>query len=47
MSAKTDSLGTESFLKSHPRLVGALFMVLLLLGQAGNAAAGTVAWPGP
>ncbi|WP_277612937.1 DUF7503 family protein [Natrinema saccharevitans] len=27
------------YLKNHPRMIGALFTILLLLGQAGNAAA--------
>ena len=38
----------SSYLKDHPRMIGALFMMLLLLTQAGNAAAGmgtTVAGP--
>jgi len=28
------------YLKNHPRMIGALFTALLLLSQAGNAAAG-------
>ena len=28
-----------SYLKDHPRMVGALFMMMLLLTQAGNAVA--------
>lgn len=47
MSAATDSHDIESFVRSHPRLLGGLFMVLLLLGQAGSAAAGATAYPGP
>jgi hypothetical protein len=27
------------YLKNHPRMIGALFTILLLLGQAGNVAA--------
>ncbi len=47
MSAATETHDIESFVRNHPRLLGALFMVLLLLGQAGSAAAGAVAYPGP
>ena len=42
MSAEADSeTGTvEAFLKNHPRLMGAVFMALMLLTATGNAAAG-------
>ncbi|MCU4802165.1 hypothetical protein OB920_17450 [Halobacteria archaeon HArc-gm2] len=39
---------TAAFLESHPKLLGALFMALVLLTQAGAAAgaiAGTTAGP--
>lgn len=47
MSVVTETHDIESFVRSHPRLLGTLFMVLLLLGQAGSAAAGAVGYPGP
>lgn len=31
----------KSYLADHPRMIGAVFMMLLLLTQAGNAVAGT------
>jgi hypothetical protein len=37
-----------SYLKNHPRMIGALFMMMVLLTQAGNAAAAngtTIAGP--
>jgi len=40
MSAEAESSTVESFLKNHPRLMGAIFMALLLLSGAGSAAAG-------
>lgn len=30
---------SQGFLMDHPRMIGALFMLVLLLTQAGNAAA--------
>ncbi|MCU4739797.1 DUF7503 family protein [Natronoglomus mannanivorans] len=30
----------KNFLASHPRLLGGIFMVMLLLGQAGTVAGG-------
>lgn len=30
----------KSYLEANPRMMGVLFMMVLLLGQAGNAAAG-------
>jgi hypothetical protein len=42
MSTEADSGTVESFLKNNPRLMGAAFMMLLLLSGAGNAAAGGV-----
>jgi hypothetical protein len=42
----TDSM--KDYLADHPRMIGALFTILLLLSQAGAAAAGgTTAYPGP
>ncbi|WP_422111216.1 DUF7503 family protein [Haloarcula limicola] len=35
------------FLSEHPRMAGALFTILLLLTQAGNAAARGAAISGP
>jgi hypothetical protein len=42
MSTEADSeTGTvETFLKNHPRLMGAVFMALMLLSATGSAAAG-------
>ena len=38
----------QSFLKRHPRMLGVLFMTMLLLGQAGSVAAcGITAIHGP
>lgn len=31
----------KAYLAQHPRMIGGLFTVLLLLSQAGNAAAGS------
>ncbi|WP_277921472.1 DUF7503 family protein [Halostagnicola larsenii] len=44
MSA-TESM--KDFLASHPRMLGALFTLVLLLGQAGTVAAGTHTQVGP
>jgi len=38
-SSETASAPTADFLMDHPRMLGVLFMVLLILSQAGNAAA--------
>lgn len=35
--------GMTNYLASHPRMIGALFTLMLLLGQAGAAAAGSSA----
>lgn len=32
----------KAYLEENPRMMGVLFMMVLLLGQAGNAAAGAV-----
>lgn len=37
MSEKEDM---KAFLREHPRMIGALFTILLLLSQAGGAIAG-------
>ena len=39
MSDQTDS-EIASYLKDHPRMMGALFTLVLLLSQAGTVAAG-------
>ncbi|UWG48880.1 Uncharacterized protein HSRCO_2620 [Halanaeroarchaeum sp. HSR-CO] len=36
--ADSASASTTEFLNEHPRMVGVVFMTLLLLSQAGNAA---------
>lgn len=42
------STAIKSYLEANPRMMGVLFMMLLLLTQAGNAAAGmTTATSGP
>lgn len=38
---------TKSFLAEHPRMIGVLFMLVLVLTQAGNAAAGSSSIAGP
>lgn len=40
MSSESDSSRMAEFLKEHPRLMGALFTVVLLATQAGTAMAG-------
>ena len=46
--ADSASASTSEFLKDHPRMLGVVFMTLLLLSQAGNAAASLVSGnPGP
>lgn len=51
MSATDSPSPAESmkdYLSEHPRMIGALFTILLVLSQASMAAAGgTVANPGP
>ena len=37
--SEDNASGLASHLKEHPRAMGALFTMLLLLSQAGNAAA--------
>lgn len=40
--------GLKAYLEENPRMMGVLFMMLLLLGQAGNAAAaGVYTYSGP
>lgn len=50
-SHATDENSTEStissYLAEHPRMIGVLFMLVLLLTQAGAAAAGVTSYPGP
>ena len=42
----TDSL--KAYLADHPRMIGALFAIMMLLSQAGTVAAGGAqAQPGP
>lgn len=44
--SSTNSL--KAYLADHPRMIGALFTILMLLSQAGTVAAGGVqAQPGP
>jgi hypothetical protein len=45
--SEDDTSGLASYLKEHPRLMGALFTMVLLLSQAGSAAAGGGATAGP
>ncbi|MFA9428112.1 hypothetical protein [Natronorubrum sp. A-ect3] len=35
------------YLKNHPRMIGALFTILLVLSQAGTVAAANYSYPGP
>ncbi|MFC4988561.1 MULTISPECIES: DUF7503 family protein [Saliphagus] len=45
MEAKDD---LKAYIESNPRMIGALFTVMLLLSQAGSVAAGAVSSnPGP
>ena len=44
MSAKDDM---KAYLADHPRMIGALFTLLLLLSQAGTVAAGANSNIGP
>ncbi|MHC3437869.1 DUF7503 family protein [Natrialbaceae archaeon A-gly3] len=44
MSAKDDM---KDYLAKHPRMIGVLFTLLLLLTQAGTVAAGTNTHVGP
>jgi hypothetical protein len=39
MSERDDESTMASYLREHPRMAGVLFTILLLLSQAGNAAA--------
>lgn len=44
----SDNNEMAEFLREHPRMIGALFTILLLVSQAGNAAAGGMTGnPGP
>lgn len=48
MTENRSESSIETFLASHPRMIGALFMVVLLLTQVGQgAAAAHSAIPGP
>lgn len=38
---------TKAYLAEHPRMTGVLFTLLVLLSQAGNAAASNVVVAGP
>ncbi len=38
---------TKAYLAEHPRMTGVLFTLLLLLSQAGNAAASNLTVAGP
>jgi hypothetical protein len=37
----------REYLAEHPKMAGALFTLLMLLSQAGTAAANNNAYPGP
>ncbi|ELZ04561.1 hypothetical protein C480_13641 [Natrialba aegyptia DSM 13077] len=37
----------KDYLAQHPRMIGAMFTLLLLLSQAGTVAAGTCSQVGP
>ncbi|WP_323172310.1 hypothetical protein [Natrialba sp. PRR66] len=39
--------GMKDYLAQHPRMIGAMFTLLLLLSQAGTVAAGTYSQVGP
>lgn len=43
--SENDSM--TDYLAQHPRMIGALFTLLLLLGQAGSVAAGSSTQVGP
>jgi len=44
----SDNDSLTAYLADHPRMIGALFTLLLLVSQAGSAAAnGAQATPGP
>ena len=45
--ADSDSDTLASYLSDHPRMMGALFTVLLLLSQAGSAVAHSGSVSGP
>lgn len=42
-----ESTTLEAYLADHPRMIGVLFMLLLVLVQAGTVAAGSSANAGP
>ncbi len=44
MSAKN---GMKDYLAKHPRMIGALFTLFVLLSQAGSVAAGSMSQVGP
>jgi hypothetical protein len=45
--SEEENSGLASYLKEHPRMMGALFTAVLLLSQAGNVAASNGATAGP
>jgi hypothetical protein len=45
--SEDDASGLASYLKEHPRMMGALFTMALLLSQAGTVAASNGATSGP
>lgn len=47
MSESEDDSTMAAYLKEHPRMIGVLFTILLLLSQAGNVAAGGSSISGP
>ena len=43
----SDSTSMSEYLADHPRMIGALFTLFVLLSQAGTVAAGTSSQVGP
>lgn len=43
----SDNTSMKAYLAEHPRMIGALFTLFVLLSQAGTAAAGTHSQVGP
>ena len=43
----SDSNSMSEYLANHPRMIGALFTLFVLLSQAGTAAAGASSQVGP
>lgn len=43
----SDSTSMSEYLAEHPRMIGALFTLFVLLSQSGTAAAGAASQVGP